>query len=889
MDMDPQGNQGDGDHEEEKADSHATHDADWMQTSGYALGGIGTNGGGVSLSPSPTTRLTQDEIRRRRLEALTKNASPSPSPSVLAKPISKPASKPASKRPPPSHRISGTVKSDPPAPSAIDPPIANPWLASSKPSNTNSDSKPEDSKKPKVAFDALPPASIDDEDADLQQALAMSLLASQPQQPPASQPLRQHPSTPPTEEEDEEFDPDLAAALKLSMEAAADSGSGTATPREETATLPAANLPPPPVVGDLSPSVRRWYESAEPTRILDIHFMLWDAGVTTVNDQQRWLAQGIDFKNARQPTPSFAQDSLLSAIICNSAAWGLTQSHGGPCGVLASLQAELMRLLLFGPRVGDPSLSTANPNESEDTSATSMMDQAGLPLHIPSQLTNHFCRAPPDLSYGFLQKTLALAMGIILARAAVQPSAARNDDRADDKGLAPMTVDEDDEERIRAGPPPAVHVVLPLPNHPARALEWKDLEPWSAGDGVGSGQSEYLVTHTISLEPSSTQVPLPEEQEELLAQSTAAFLLETNALPRWFHGSGGVLLFLMSLALSRGIPNIQGDMDDATARLTSQFGHCSQELLNLLLTGRAVSNVFDNTLRPSGELVCRGIQKRPVIGYLTQLESMRYLEVGGYYKTPRFPIWVVGSTSHFTVLFGDAACLKESASDVLLEKVRRAFKRMDGGEENGFLQTRQLGDFLDSLGLLSRVGEHGCQTLAATLEVSGAGIILWEDLWKRVSRLMTGASLASVLEWEEPAPPATPPAPSAAAPTAAPLSDEEYARRLQAELNGETLPSPPPTSHPAPQGAGRPETFGPTFQLYHYNGLRGGTMKPFRVTRLSADEAIGASVSLNGGNNNPSSSMGMVGVADGGMEDVLRTKWPSCKINWLSGDPPSID
>ena len=55
----------------------------------------------------------------------------------------------------------------------------------------------------------------------------------------------------------------------------------------------------------------------------------------------------------------------------------------------------------------------------------------------------------------------------------------------------------------------------------------------------------------------------------------------------------------------------------------------------------------------SGDLSCHGIQARPAVGYLSALEALRYCEVGGYYKTPRFPIWVVGSTSHFSVLFGD--------------------------------------------------------------------------------------------------------------------------------------------------------------------------------------------------------------------------------------------
>ena len=32
------------------------------------------------------------------------------------------------------------------------------------------------------------------------------------------------------------------------------------------------------------------------------------------------------------------------------------------------------------------------------------------------------------------------------------------------------------------------------------------------------------------------------------------------------------------------------DMDDPNTTITSQFGHSSQELINLLLTGQAVSN-----------------------------------------------------------------------------------------------------------------------------------------------------------------------------------------------------------------------------------------------------------------------------------------------------------
>lgn len=80
-------------------------------------------------------------------------------------------------------------------------------------------------------------------------------------------------------------------------------------------------------------------------------------------------------------------------------------------------------------------------------------------------------------------------------------------------------------------------------------------------------------------------------REELLAQAVAEFLLETKLMESWYHRQGGVLLFVLALVESRGVAHIQGDMDDPTAKLTSQFGHCSQELINLLLTGQAGTSI----------------------------------------------------------------------------------------------------------------------------------------------------------------------------------------------------------------------------------------------------------------------------------------------------------
>jgi hypothetical protein len=59
-----------------------------------------------------------------------------------------------------------------------------------------------------------------------------------------------------------------------------------------------------------------------------------------------------------------------------------------------------------------------------------------------------------------------------------------------------------------------------------------------------------------------------------------------------------------------------------------QFGHCNQDMLNLLLTGQATSNVIDGELQlgDSG-LRVRGVARRNPVGYLTHLEALRYCQV----------------------------------------------------------------------------------------------------------------------------------------------------------------------------------------------------------------------------------------------------------------------
>ncbi|KAH0510282.1 Protein FAM188B [Microtus ochrogaster] len=95
--------------------------------------------------------------------------------------------------------------------------------------------------------------------------------------------------------------------------------------------------------------------------------------------------------------------------------------------------------------------------------------------------------------------------------------------------------------------------------------------------------------------------------------------------------------------------SVRQDFDVPTSHLIGAHGYCTQELVNLLLTGRAVSNVFNDVVElDSGDgntTLLRGIEARSDIGFLSLFEHYNVCQ------TPRFPIWVVCSESHFSILF----------------------------------------------------------------------------------------------------------------------------------------------------------------------------------------------------------------------------------------------
>ena len=386
----------------------------------------------------------------------------------------------------------------------------------------------------------------------------------------------------------------------------------------------------------------------------------------------------------------------------------------------------------------------------------------------------------------------------------------------------------------------------------------------------------YVEGAAASANASSDTAADNAEDEATLARRISDFLLAPSSaygsLPplTFFQRPGGVMLLAKSLVATRPVPRLrQNDMDSPDMTFTANFGMSSQELMNLLLTGRASSNVFDGVLDVGG-MPMKGVRDRSNVGYLTVVEALRYVQVGTFLKTPVCPIWVVGSTSHFSVLFAfEDRCIRESNSDQILERCRRSFTQADP-DNCGYICVTRLESVLSVLDLFPRLVTNHDQLrrFSEKIEMPGAGVILWEEFWRAVSRLLTGASLDSILESGAVGPTVLPAVGGGGGAMGASLSE-----------------SPPLFSSSF-------ERLGDSFVLYHYNGLRGGSVSPVTVTRLTAEDAVGASVALHAASATSAPQSGSSGRSSSSgenLEDVIRTRWPSARFNWSGGRPPSID
>uniref|UniRef100_A0AAR2IZP8 Ubiquitin carboxyl-terminal hydrolase MINDY n=1 Tax=Pygocentrus nattereri TaxID=42514 RepID=A0AAR2IZP8_PYGNA len=144
----------------------------------------------------------------------------------------------------------------------------------------------------------------------------------------------------------------------------------------------------------------------------------------------------------------------------------------------------------------------------------------------------------------------------------------------------------------------------------------------------------------------------------------------------------------------------------------------SQSLINLLVTGRAVSNVWDGDRECSG-MKLHGIHEQASVGFLTLMESLRYCKVGSFLKSPKFPIWILGSETHLSVFFTKEMSLVAPESPS--EQARRVFQTFDP-EDNGFIPDTLLEDVMKALDLVSE--PEYVNLMKNKLDPEGLGIIL---------------------------------------------------------------------------------------------------------------------------------------------------------------------
>ncbi|CAN6248585.1 unnamed protein product [Urochloa humidicola] len=497
-----------------------------------------------------------------------------------------------------------------------------------------------------------------EEDEELQMALRMSLQGSPPAQPEPKRskpPQSPVPESPEAEARRKQRELMAAAAEKRLRAAASPSPFSVApssppppepapvepAPAPEAAKEEKAELEPEPAGVSMEEAEEAEVEGEElpPDVAEKLWTMVFGGGVSKAVLAQ-WSNQGIRFSSDPETT------------------MGLVQHEGGPCGVLATVQAYVLKYLLFF------SDDLSNPEVSN-------------PLHTLGQ------------------------------RRFYQSSFAAGDD------FSSLT----DDRKTRA----LVHAmveILFLCGTGKRAVV--------ASIACGNRGKTDAVLEGLSVESAM-------DLQKVLRTSTFtsrkdAFNILLANIPL-FESRLGAMLFLISALLSRGLEYIQTDRDDPSQPLvTAPFGHASQEIVNLLLCGEAVPNVFDGKMDLGGGMSLKGIPNNVEVGFLTLLESLNLCKVGQYLKCPKWPIWVVGSESHYTVLFAlNPNVQEENELEERESRIRRAFDAQDQSGGGGFISVE---------GFQQVLRDTDIKFPSDKLEdLCNAGIIVWSEFWQALLQL----------------------------------------------------------------------------------------------------------------------------------------------------------
>lgn len=188
--------------------------------------------------------------------------------------------------------------------------------------------------------------------------------------------------------------------------------------------------------------------------------IMWDDRITTTDDKERWIYEcitttflGRDKKatpvaaaSATTTTVSAGKNPALSPLEaltgCHTQQnsdndskpaaipdsmhklWGLTQKHGGPCGVLAAIQAEMIRVLLFGRRRRTGCVDGENDGRSLVYPFSLHGGENGIGVSSTASCN--------PITPQEVKEAIAMAIGMILARASIIPPASSSVNQSND-------------------------------------------------------------------------------------------------------------------------------------------------------------------------------------------------------------------------------------------------------------------------------------------------------------------------------------------------------------------------------------------------------------------------------------------------------------------------
>jgi hypothetical protein len=111
----------------------------------------------------------------------------------------------------------------------------------------------------------------------------------------------------------------------------------------------------------------------------------------------------------------------------------------------------------------------------------------------------------------------------------------------------------------------------------------------------------------------------------------------------------------MACVLTRGPAAVRRDagMDPSEALLASGNGFCKQELVALLLSGRARAGIHDDSNEVAVSVLGPGVPCKQEVGLLVTGDQANML--GEHLRLPALPLWVVLGKAHFSVLFAREA------------------------------------------------------------------------------------------------------------------------------------------------------------------------------------------------------------------------------------------